>query len=167
MEPIIVASIIVSVALAAALLLAAAVVASAIRRSAATSSPAALATPDDALGAALRRLERRLSRIEKAARRRRNTADEPLPVDDARPTVAGGTQPFDALAAPTMSRTRCERGQRWADEIRRLAERGRNPIEIAQLVDADVGEVELVLRLGDDRGSDDSRDRPDIARRSA
>jgi hypothetical protein len=44
-------------------------------------------------------------------------------------------------AAPASPR----RGR--SEEIRSLLARGRNPVEIAQLLDADVGEIELVLQL--------------------
>jgi hypothetical protein len=46
-------------------------------------------------------------------------------------------------------------------EVRRLAQRGRHSVEIAQLLDADVGEVELILRLDAARAESVSVQRPE------
>lgn len=45
-------------------------------------------------------------------------------------------------------------------DVRRLAQRGRHSVEIAQLLDADVGEIELLLRLDAARAESVSGERP-------
>ncbi len=119
---------------------------------------------DEALRDALEALARRVSRLEADRHHRTpaatpNAAAEsgepplsvhpPMPSAAAAPTTAVQPTPPATIVepAPHARRSRDE----MAMEVRRLLARGRNAVEIAQMIDVDVGEVELVLQL--DRAS--------------
>ena len=135
MEPFVVASIILS----AAIVLASMIVARSLRR-----ERGETVHPHVAADLSLKAIGDALARIERQLALRESSAAQPTSV-----TSDHGSGEF-AAEADGETTTRAPR-LRPVDEIRRLAARGRDAVEIAQLVDADVGEVELVLRL--DRAS--------------
>ncbi len=150
MEPVLVAA----VTIGGGLVLSSAVVAWSLARPGRRPRPEPAAPIDDAaLRAGLRDLTQRLERLE----RRLAEADDErgaahlagLPESAA---VAGRRHPEHPTTAPTPVgdvRTSKRRPRRpdLAAVVLEHAARGREPIEIAQLVGADVGEVELIVQL--------------------
>lgn len=102
---------------------------------------------DETMRDALEALARRVSRLEADRSPRSPSAptmpsangEAPLSVHPPIPTAPSTI----VEPAPPLRRTRDD----MASEVRRLLARGRNAVEIAQMLDADVGEVELVLQL--------------------
>lgn len=102
---------------------------------------------DETMRDALEALARRVSRLEADRSHRGPSAstmtsasgEPPLSVHPPIPTAPSTI----VEPAPQLRRTRDD----MASEVRRLLARGRNAVEIAQMLDADVGEVELVLQL--------------------
>ncbi|MDZ4830776.1 MAG: hypothetical protein SGJ09_11340 [Phycisphaerae bacterium] len=159
MEPTILASLVLS----AAILIAGIIVARSYRRargertdSTATGDPAEVRDAIDAIEeirSTLKRIDRRIGQLESSAARPPETAQDPPLETDLRTAVSPASMAnlgdVPAVANEAVLR---ETKPRPIDEIRRLAQRGRDVVEIAQLVDADIGEVELVLRLDRARG---------------
>jgi hypothetical protein len=143
MEPVLLAAIVLGVAV----LLAACTVAWALLRPRLVRGPASLDQPSSSAAEAQTRrdIERLRDAIEALAARL-DRVEDPLPPAKGRDPGADlpSASPPAAAAQASRQRDRAE----LRSEIGRLAARGRDPLEIAQLLDAPVGEVELVLQLG-------------------
>lgn len=180
MDPVLLASLILGVAIVgAALAVARAVRAAPNRPQAQATAPGASPAPsvsadethrlarieadakrrDSALRDALAALSQRVATLEaelehtraalRDARQRPDHTPAPPVVDPPLSVSPHGTTPMVSVSGSLIEplpRPRRPREEIAAD-IRRLLGRGRNALEIAQLLDIDVGEVELVLQL--------------------
>lgn len=176
MDPVLLASLILGVAIVgAALAVARAVRAAPNRPQAPGASPAPSVSADEthrlarieadakrrdsALRDALAALSQRVATLEaelehtraalRDARQRPDHTPAPPVVDPPLSVSPHGTTPMVSVSGSLIEplpRPRRPREEIAAD-IRRLLGRGRNALEIAQLLDIDVGEVELVLQL--------------------